>query len=91
MSTVRVKANHQVTLPAAIIEEVGLKSGDLLDAKIEKGRITLTPRSLIDQRIAESAADYKAGRTYGPFDTAEELIASLEKNLKRRAARKSNR
>ncbi len=83
MSTVRVKANHQVTLPAAIIEEVGLKSGDLLEARIEQGKITLTPKSIIDQRIAESFADFKAGRSYGPFDTADELIASLENNLKK--------
>jgi len=58
MSTVRVKANHQVTLPPAIIEKVGLKEGDLLDAKIERGKITLTPQSRLDQRIAESMADY---------------------------------
>ena len=91
MSTVRVKANHQVTLPAAIIEKVGLKAGDLLDARIEKGKITLTPRSEIDQRIAESIADYEAGRSYGPFDTANELIASLENNLNKRVARKNGK
>ena len=91
MSTVRVKANHQVTLPAAIIERVGLKSGDLLDAKIEKGKITLTPKSVIDQRIAESVADYRAGRSYGPFETADELITSLKKNVKKRTAKKSKR
>ena len=91
MSTVRVKANHQVTLPPAIVEKVGLKEGDLLDAKIERGKITLTPKSRLDQRIVESMADYRAGRSYGPFDTAEDLIASLEKNVTKRATRKATR
>ncbi len=88
MSTVRVKANNQVTLPAAVVEKVGLAARDLLEARFEKGRITLTPKSMIDRRIEESETDYKAGRSYGPFDTADELIASLQKNLKKRAARK---
>ena len=91
MTTVRLKANHQVTLPPAIVEEVGLKEGDLLDAKIERGKITLTPKSRLDQRIAESMVDYEAGRSYGPFDTAEDLIASLERNVKKRATRKPTR
>src|ERR1039457_5954880 len=34
-------------------------------------------RRTIDARLAESLADIKAGRVYGPFDTHEELMASL--------------
>jgi AbrB family looped-hinge helix DNA binding protein len=88
MSIVRVKANNQVTLPATIIEQVGLSAGDLLEARIERGKILLTPKSMIDQRIDDSLTDYKAGRSYGPFSTADDLAASLEKNIKKRAAKK---
>jgi len=32
---------------------------------------------IIDRGIAASLEDFKRGRSYGPFDTAEEMIASL--------------
>ena len=84
MHIVRVKTNGQVTLPAAITDQAGISVGDLLEAKIERGKITLTPKSLIDQRLAQSFNDYKEGRTYGPFETADDLVASLKNNLKKR-------
>ena len=60
--------------------------GDLLEAKLEKGgRITLTPTSLLDQHIEEGLEDIREGRTYGPFETAEEMIDSLKRSLKQRA------
>lgn len=83
MSLVRLKTNGQVTLPAALRQRAGLSVGDLLEAKIEKGKITLTPKSLIDAHIAESMEQIKRGQFYGPFDTAEEMIESLHRNSKR--------
>jgi hypothetical protein len=63
--------------------------GDLLEARLEKGgKITLTPQSLLDRDIAESLEDVRQGRVYGPFDTAEQMIASLRRNSKR--SRKTN-
>lgn len=94
MSLVKVKTKGQVTIPTAIRERAGLNVGDLLEAKLEKGKITLTPKSLIDRHIDESMEQIRKGQFYGPFDTAEEMIESLHKNSKRgkkttkRAARK---
>ena len=49
-------------------------------------------RRIIDDRLAKSAEDIKEGRLYGPFDTADEMIASMKDQLKRRAAaRKAKR
>ena len=62
---------------------MGVKVGDLLEAKVEKGKMTLIPKTVIDRGIAESLEDYKNGRSYGPFDSAEELLASLHRNLKK--------
>lgn len=84
MSIVKVKTKYQVTLPTAIREQVGLDIGDVLEAKVEGGKITLTPKTLVDKRLVEGLEDIKHGRTYGPFDTAEEMIDSLESNMKRR-------
>lgn len=43
---------------------------------------TPAQRRLIDKRLAESEAGFKRGRTYGPFDTAEEMIAHMQAALK---------
>lgn len=86
MSLVKVRPNGQVTLPSTLRKRAGLNSGDLLEAKLGKeGEITLTRTSLLDKHIDESLADIAKGRTYGPFDTAEEMIDSLQRNLKERA------
>ena len=80
MNIVKVKDKYQVTIPANVREEAGIEVGDILDAKMEKGKIIFTRKSIIDQRLAEAIADVRAGRTYGPFNSAQELIASLHKN-----------
>ena len=91
MSLVKVKTKGQVTLPTRLREQAGLNVGDLLEAKLEKnGKITLTPKSLIDRRIEEGLEDIRKGRTYGPFDTAEEMIASLKQNIKQRSSTKKS-
>jgi AbrB family looped-hinge helix DNA binding protein len=83
MSVIKVRPNGQVTLPSSLRERAKLSVGDLLEAKLENGKITLTPASLIDRDIAESREQIKDGRFYGPFDTAEEMIESLHRNGKK--------
>ena len=63
----------------------------MLEAKVEKGKITFTPKSLIDREIAEGLEDIRKGRTYGPFDTAAEMIAHMKGQLKKRAAAKASK
>jgi len=36
---------------------------------------------MIGARLAEGLADVRAGRTYGPFDTAVETIAPMKAQL----------
>jgi AbrB family looped-hinge helix DNA binding protein len=79
MALVTVKNKYQVVIPQNVREEIGLNVGDLLEAKVERGKITFTPKSVIDRGIMESLGDFKAGRAYGPFKTHKELIASLHK------------
>ena len=80
MSLVKVRPNGQVTLPSSLRQRAKLNVGDVLEAKLEKGKITLTPASLIDRHIAESQQQIKAGQFYGPFDTAEEMIKTLHRH-----------
>jgi AbrB family looped-hinge helix DNA binding protein len=82
MSLAKVRTNGQVTLPSSLRERAKLKVGDLVEAKLVKGKITLTPASLIDRHIAESQEQINNGQFFGPFDTAEEMIESLHRNGK---------
>lgn len=84
----KVKTKGQITLPAAMREKLGFRVGDYLKITLENGSVTLTPQTLVDSRIAESIADYKTGKSHGPFNSANELVASLKKNIKQRAKKK---
>jgi bifunctional DNA-binding transcriptional regulator/antitoxin component of YhaV-PrlF toxin-antitoxin module len=77
MALVSVKNKYQVVIPQNVRRKIDINVGDLLEAKAERGRITFTPKSVVDRGFAESLADFKAGRAYGPFETHEELVASL--------------
>ena len=85
MQLVTVKNKYQVVIPAAVRRQVNIGVGDLLEATAENGRIVLTPKSVIDRRLAEALEDLKAGRVHGPFSSAEDMIASL--TAKTRASR----
>jgi AbrB family looped-hinge helix DNA binding protein len=77
MSLVSVKNKFQVVIPQKVREKIGIQVGDLLEARVERGKITFTPKSVLDRAVAESFEDFKAGRSYGPFRTHEDLMASL--------------
>ncbi len=79
MALVAVKNKYQVVIPRDVREAGGIEVGDLLEAKVEAGKITFTPKSVVDRGIAESLADFAIGRSHGPFRTGEELVNSLHK------------
>ena len=94
---VRIHRKGQMTLPSRLRSAIGVAEGDMVEASIQRGRIVLTPKLIIDRAkfpnaddeytpaqrrevdrgIARSQRQYKQGRGYGPFGTAEELVASL--------------
>jgi hypothetical protein len=53
------------------------------EANVEAGRIIFTPKTAVDRGIAESLADFAAGRSFGPFKTDKELIGSLHRESAR--------
>lgn len=91
MPLVTVKNKYQVVIPAMLRKQAGIRVGDLLEAKVERGKVTFTPKSVIDRGIAESLEDFKRGRSYGPFDTAEAMIDSLHGKVKKLGAGRTNR
>ena len=83
MPFVTVKKKYQVVIPAAVRKQALIEVGDLLEAKAERGKIVLIPKSAIDREIAEGLDDIRKGRMYGPFDSAEEMIRSLHRMIRK--------
>ena len=88
--TVAVKNNNTAPLvvPPAVRRRAGFKSGEEIEFRASCGVITIPPklppaddeytpaqRRIIDARLARADEDIKAGRVYGPFDTAEGMAA----------------
>jgi len=67
-----------VITPTLIIDRTKLQTAD--------DECTPAQRRIIDARLAKSEADFRAGRGYGPFDSADEMIAHLRKQLRKSAA-----
>ena len=91
MALVYVKNKYQVVIPRIVRRKIGLNVGDLLEVAVEQGKVTFTPKSVIDRGIAESLADFKHGRTYGPFATSPELVASLHREVAKIRPKKPGR
>ncbi|MBI3231923.1 MAG: AbrB/MazE/SpoVT family DNA-binding domain-containing protein [Candidatus Doudnabacteria bacterium] len=49
---------------------------------------TPAQRRYIDARLAKSLAQTKAGLTYGPFDTADDMIAFLHEQVRKSKLKK---
>jgi hypothetical protein len=48
-------------------------------------------RRIVDAQLAEGLADIKAGRTFGPFASADEMIAHMKARVAKRPAMKKPR
>ena len=97
--TVTVRNKSALVVPPSVRRRAGLKHGDQVEFQVSGSVIKIIPklpstdveytpaqRRIIDARLAESAEDLKRGRTFGPFSTANEMIASMKRELKKRAA-----
>ncbi len=89
MALVMIKTKYQVTLPSSVRKQARLSVGDVLEAKVEGERITLTPKSLIDRELALALRDVRKGRLSSAFATAAEGLAWLKKAPKKRGGKKS--
>ena len=78
MAIVTVKNKYQVVIPQSVRDQMAVKVGDILEAAVERGKITLTPKSLVDRAIAEGLEDVREGRVRGPFNTVDEMLDSLK-------------
>src|ERR1700682_5588852 len=71
MDIVTVKNKFQIVIPQHVREQVRVEIGDILEAGVENGKITFTPKSLVDRHLAEGLEDARKGRTHGPYATGQ--------------------
>ena len=96
--TVTVKDKNRLMVPASVQRRARIKTGDRLQFKVSGGLITIIPelpsaddeytpeqRRIIDARLAEAGK----GPYYGPFETADEAVRFIRKQIRTRKAKPS--
>ena len=63
MALTKVGPKYQVTIPKDAREAVGIKVGDLMEAKVSRRAIVLRSKVLVDKVFI----DKRPGRLYGPL------------------------
>jgi len=84
---VNLQSRSTLTIPRDIRERLGISPGDPLDAKVEGGRLVLTPVAVVPRTLflsesgkakeAEADRDIRRGRTKS-FESSEDLLRDLE-------------
>ncbi len=76
-SVVKIGTSRQVIIPKKIHDRLGLEPGDYLEVELQDDKVILTPKALVEKRLAEALEDVKQGRVHGPFRSAKEMVSSL--------------
>jgi AbrB family looped-hinge helix DNA binding protein len=103
-TTGKIQNKGQVTIPTVIRRQAGLAKGDLVNFAFQRGKIIVTPKLVIDRSKFPTADDEytpeqrrsidvqlaaaRKGPYYGPFDTADEMVAHIKTALKKKAPAK---
>lgn len=81
-----LKGKSQVTIPKAIVNELGLKRGDMFDVVVDNGTVVMVPvvvypKAKADELEALAAAARESAETgdAAVYDDVEDLIADLHK------------
>ena len=65
------------------------RSGARREAKVERRKVTLTSKPVVDRATAKGLEDVRKGRLRGPFDTVDEMIDSLKGRNRQKTAKAS--
>ena len=100
--TVNLKKKPPVVVPPAALRRAGFKRGQDLHFKASGGLISILPkapfadgeytpaqRRMIDARLKKAIEEVKHGQTAGPFDSVDEMIASLKRELRKSGTKKT--
>ena len=79
MMVVKIGVSRQVAIPRKLHDQLGLAPGDYLQVELEGDQLILTPKALIEMRLAEGLEDIRRGRVHGPFQSEPALLRSLHR------------
>ena len=83
MALVKVKEKYQVLIPPHVREKVQVRVGDLLEASVERGKITFTPKGIVDRDIEISLQQLKDGKVSPAFSSPRDLVRHLHRQAKK--------
>jgi len=93
MSLVTVKDKYQVVIPQGLRQQLGIGRGDLLEAKIERGKLTYVPKTVLN-RVPKGAAErrqfFKLLRQQAPEWLKETWTASKRRGTDKLTIRQIN-
>lgn len=82
MPVIKIGEHNEVVIPKDVRDQLGVKPGDLVQATFQPVvDVPYTDESLGPEARASLEAglkDVEEGRTYGPFDSAQDLIKHLK-------------
>ncbi len=81
-TAVKIGVSRQVAIPKKIYDDLGLSPGDYMEISVEENQLVMTPKTLLDKRLAQSLEDFRQGRYYGPFTSAKEMMRDFRKRHK---------
>src|SRR5258706_13600927 len=103
----KVRKEGRVTIPNRVRELIGLTEGDHLKLRTSGRKLILEQvllkvgsdvdddspehRRVIDEGIEKGLDDFKHGRVHGPFASAKEASAYIERLAKIRAGKKKSK
>jgi len=83
----RIGPKFQIVIPKQIREAARLRVGDYVEATLTRQGIVLRPKALVDRglerALSEALKDIKAGRLYGPYNSAKEAVRGLHRAMER--------
>ena len=86
---IKVTRNGQITIPAEVRRELGIREGDYVEVTLKEGVIVISPAQVVDKSQAyfwterwqqeerEADEDIEAGRVR-VFDDVDSLISDLD-------------
>ena len=94
MAIVTVKNKYQIVIPKTVRKQLGINRGDVLEAKVERGKLTYTRKTLVDQMIPAGKAErdrfYKQLRAEAPAWLKDIWAASKRVGLDKLTMREIN-
>ena len=98
MPIVTVKDKYQVVIPQSVRLQLGISRGDVLEAKVERGKLTYTPKLIVDRlrELAPTPPELKAMQASAKRNGVDKLtmneinaeIAVVRKQQQRNSGKK---